>query len=331
MSVEESIQNPETAPPPEPESGAETAPPVAQEGEPEDVTPATPAATPVAAPDAPVATPVAAPAAPVATPDAPVAAPAAAVPDPTSDTGPEPAVRPRRRVLRTVGLIAVAAVLGLVGGTAVGYRIQADREPTLLPALNQPGLAYPAKPLPKGEEPEPLSAAEDHQLKAEGDLRKLLLPRPAGARAEGPDGWQSLSQYVDGYTLPDAALEFQLDQGIRRIATREWRVGEYKTVEINLVQYRAGSSNGAWEHVMDQQRIAGGEARSGSLGESVKGSSNGRYFVYPVRREAGYMDSYMARAFIAHGDIAITILMYDTRKISGSEIRSLAERQLGRL
>ncbi|MFG2902864.1 hypothetical protein ACGFZH_38020 [Streptomyces zaomyceticus] len=290
------------------------------------MTPATPA-VPVTAPDAPEAKPEA----PEAAPDAPAAAPPAAVPDPASDTGPEPAVRPRRRVLRTVGLIAVAAVLGLVGGTAVGYRIQADREPTPLPALNQPGLAYPAKPLPKGEEPEPLSAAEDHQLKAEGDLRKLLLPRPAGARAEGPDGWQSLSQYVDGYTRPDGALETQLDLGIRRIATREWRVGAYKTVEINLVQYRSGSAIGAWEYVRDQQRIAMGEAHAGSLGEPVKGSPDGRYYVYPVKREAGYMDSYLARAYIQHGDIAITILMSDTRKISGSEIRSLAERQLGRL
>ncbi|MFF3759177.1 hypothetical protein [Streptomyces sp. NPDC002185] len=50
-------------------------------------------------------------------------------------------------MLRTVGLLAVAAVLGLVGGTAVGYGIHADREPTALPPLNQPGLAYPAKPL----------------------------------------------------------------------------------------------------------------------------------------------------------------------------------------
>ncbi|MFE6068567.1 hypothetical protein [Streptomyces sp. NPDC056525] len=241
------------------------------------------------------------------------------------------AVRPRRRVLRTVGLIAVAAVLGLVGGTAVGYRIQADREPTALPALNQLGLAYPAKSLPKGEEPEPLSAKEDHQAKAEGDLRKLLLPRPAGARADGEDGWESLSTYVDDYTQPDAALEFQLDQGIRRIATRAWRTGEHRRVEINLVQYRSGAGLGAWNHVMDQQRNASGEGRAGSLGEPVKGSSDGRYFVYPVKREAGFMDSYAARAFIQHGDIAITILMSDTRKIAGSEIRSLAERQLGRL
>ncbi|APE22951.1 hypothetical protein SVEN_3926 [Streptomyces venezuelae ATCC 10712] len=253
-------------------------------------------------------------------------------PPPDPAEAPDPvAVPPRRRVLRTVGLIAVAAVLGLVGGTAVGYRIQADREPTALPPLNQPGLAYPAKPLPKGEEPAPLSAAEDRQVKTDGDLRKLLVPRPAGARADGPDGWQSLAGYVNGFTRPEGALEFQLDQGVRRIATRAWRVGEYKRVEVNLVQYRASSGIGALEHVESQQRIAIGQSKSDSLGKSVRGSENGRYFVYPVERRAGYLDLYEARAFIQRGDIAITILMSDTRKITESEIRSLAERQLGRL
>ncbi|MEV4427341.1 hypothetical protein AB0K23_18500 [Streptomyces sp. NPDC049602] len=250
-------------------------------------------------------------------------------PEPATETAPP--VRRPRRVLRTVGLIAVAAVIGLVGGTAVGYGIQADREPTALPPLNQPGLAYPAKALPKGQEPEPLSAKEDRQAKTQGDLRKLLVPKPAGARAEGADGWQSLSSYADDFTRPEGALEFQLDQGIRRIATRTWRVGEYKRVEINLVQYRATSGNGALEHVKRQQSIAIGEGKAESLGEPVKGSENGRYFLYPVHREAGYMDQYEARAFIQRGDIAITILMSDTRKIAENEIRSLAERQLGRL
>ncbi|MDV9192448.1 hypothetical protein R6L23_30305 [Streptomyces sp. SR27] len=248
----------------------------------------------------------------------------------TPPTEPPPA-RPRRRVLRTVGLIAVAAVLGLVGGTAVGYRVQADREPVALPPLNQPGLAYPAKPLPKGQEPEALSAKEDRQLKTEGDLRKLLLPRPAGARAAEEDGWQSLVEYANDFTRPDAALDFQLEQGFRRAAVRTWQSGEHRWVKIELTQYRSNSGMGAYEHVRMQQGIAMSEGKSGSIGEPVKGSGNGRYFVYPVDRRAGYLDDYDARAFIQRGDIAITVIISDTRKISGDEIRSLAERQLGRL
>ncbi|MFC9704260.1 hypothetical protein ACFTWD_26600 [Streptomyces sp. NPDC056943] len=241
-----------------------------------------------------------------------------------------PTVRPRRRALRTAGLIAVAAVLGLVGGTATGYGIQAEREPTPLPALNQPGLAYP-KPLPKGEEPEPLSAAEDRQVKANGDLRKLLLPRPKGARADGEDGWESLDAYMSRYTRPSNALTHQLDFGIRRVATRSWMSGERRSVTIDLIQYRSGTRAGAAEHVASQQHIAGRDGQANYQGEPVKGSGNGRYYLYPVERKPGYLDFYVARAFVQHGDIAIAIHMSDTEKIAEKDIRSLAERQLERL
>jgi hypothetical protein len=288
LSSEESIQNPETAPPPEPETDPETAPPVASGPEIPDVSPDTPPDTP-------------------------------------------PAARPRRRALRTTGLIAVAALLGLVGGTAVGYRIQADREPTPLPPLNQPGLAYPAKPLPDGEEPDPLPASEDLQAKAQGDLRKLLVPRPAGARADGEDGWESLSAYASDYNYPSYALEFQLEQGLRRVATRSWRTGEYRRVTVKLLQYRPSAGIGAWEHLRARQTAEMDEDRADSLGEPVPGAADGRYFLYPVERKAGYMDLHQARAYIQHGDIAVEIYISDTSKIAENDIRSLAERQLGRL
>lgn len=294
MSIEESIQNPDSTPPPEAGTGAETVPPVATEAGAPGVVPDTRPDTPEGTPDTPSA------------------------------------VRPRRRVLRTAGLIAVAAVIGLVGGTATGYGIQAERAPTPLPALNQPGLAYP-KPLPKGEEPEPLSAAEDRQVKANGDLRKLLVPRPKGARAHGVDGWESLAEYASVYDYPGGALEFQLDLGIRRVASRTWRTGEHRYTTVRLVQYRADAGIGAKELIEDQQRYARQEDRSDSNGEEIRGSRNGRYFFYPVQREAGYLDYYEARAYIWRGDIAVEIYIEDTRKIAENDIRSLAERQLGRL
>ncbi|KOX21668.1 MULTISPECIES: hypothetical protein [unclassified Streptomyces] len=257
--------------------------------------------------------------------------PPAAAPD-ASETpaGATPAARPRRRVLRTVGLIAVAAVLGLVGGTAVGYGVQAEREPTPLPPLNQPALAHP-KPLPRGEGPEPFSAAEDRQVKAEGDLRKLLLPRPAGARPDGADGWWSLADYAGDFTRPGNALEHQLQLRMRRVAVRSWLSGEHRSVSVRLVQYRPSSMIGALEFVEDQQRIAMQEDESDSIGTEVKGSGNGRYFLYPVERKAGFLDFYQARAFVQKDDIAIEILVFDTRKIAEKDIRSLAERQLERL
>ncbi|MER7908497.1 hypothetical protein [Streptomyces sp. NPDC096068] len=241
--------------------------------------------------------------------------------------------RPRRRVLRTVGLIAVAAVIGLVGGTAVGYGVQAQREPTALPPLNQPDLAHP-KPLPKGQKAKPLPASEDLRAKAQGDLRKLLLPKPAGAKkAEytDADGWMDVSRFASAFNRPSQALDHQLDLGIRRVAVTSWATGEHREVEIRLVQYRASDVHGAAEFVEDQQGYMPDEDFAESEGRELKGSSNGRYYVFPVKRKAGYLDLYEARAYFYRGDVAVEIFVVDTKKVSQNDIRSLAERQLGRL
>lgn len=243
---------------------------------------------------------------------------------------------PRRRAGRTgrtVGLIAVAAVLGLVGGTAVGYGVQAEREPTALPALNQPDLAYP-KSLPKGQKAVQLPASEDRRVKTDGDLRKLLLPRPTGtkkAEFSDLDGWVSLPQYAGGFKSPDSALDFQLNSGLRRIASTSWQTGKYRLTEIRLVQYRDSDVLGAQEHAEEQMGYMTDEDYARSEGEPVKGSVNGRYYLFPVQRKAGYLDFYEARAYFHRGDIMAEIYIVDTKKISAKDIGSLAERQLGRL
>ncbi|WP_411076922.1 hypothetical protein [Streptomyces sp. cmx-10-25] len=252
---------------------------------------------------------------------------------PPDDAVPAPAARHRRRGLRTLGLIAVAAVIGLVGGTAVGYGIQAQREPTALPPLNQPGLVQP-KPLPKGQEPKPLPASEDLRSKAQGDLRKLLVPKPAGAkRAEYAEngGWMNVSEFASMFDDPGSALDHQLDLGVRRIAVTSWTTGEHGRTEVRLIQYRSNDTLGAREFVENQQGYMPDEDFAGNEGRELKGSSNGRYYVLPVEREAGYLDLYEARAYFHRGDIAVEIFVVDTKKISEKDIRSLAERQLGRL
>ncbi|MFF6887563.1 hypothetical protein ACFY9F_30760 [Streptomyces sp. NPDC012421] len=263
--------------------------------------------------------------------------PAQNTPAPVPDPGPEPPARPaprRRRTARTVGLIAIAAVIGLVGGTAVGYSIQADREPTPLPPLNQPGLAYP-KPLPKGQKQKRLPAAEDRQAKAQGDLRKLLVPKPAGAKedeyAEDVDGWMTVDTFAAMFENPGEALEEQLDLEIRRVAATSWTTGEHKRTHIRLIQYRSAAVLGAQEFAEGQHAYLPDEDWADEDGTPIKGSTDGRSYVFPVDRKPGYLDLYEARAVFHRGDIAVEIFITDTKKISGKEIRSLAERQLGRL
>ncbi|MFD8967536.1 hypothetical protein ACFV0C_21510 [Streptomyces sp. NPDC059568] len=244
--------------------------------------------------------------------------------------------RPPRRRGRTALLIAAAAVLGIVAGTATGYAVQADRAPTPLPMLAQPGLAYPAKSLPKGKEPEPLSAEEDSQVRTDGDLRKLLLKRPAGAResteAGAADGWLSLDEYARDFEEPGFMFEDLAGAGFRRAAGASWEQGEYRETEIVLVQFRPSMSLGAGSHALMQQGYMHASWRgAGNTGDPIKGSSNGRYYVYDVKREAGYLPQYRARAIAQRGDVMFDIHIYDTEPISKKDIRTLAERQLERL
>ncbi|KAA6218769.1 hypothetical protein CP979_19120 [Streptomyces filamentosus] len=257
-------------------------------------------------------------------------------PAPAPEAVPEPVTRSvsRRRTGRTLALIAVAAVLGVIGGTAVGYGVQAERPPTPLPALNQPDLAYPAKPLPKGEEPGPLPASEDARAKTEGDLRKLLVPRPAGARENpaGPrDGWYDVASYAGEFSDESWMLTFLGENHLRRIAHRSWESGENRTTIVRLVQFGPSDVVGALEHARDQLSYMDAEEHADDVGDAIEGSGNGRYYLYPARREAGYLDLYRARAVFQRGDVMAEIDIFDTEKISKKDIRTLAEKQLERL
>ncbi|MEV6332480.1 hypothetical protein [Streptomyces sp. NPDC051909] len=248
------------------------------------------------------------------------------MPVPADDTPPR-----RRRGGRTLALLAAAAVLGIVGGVAVGYGVQAEREPTPLPPLNQVGLAYPAKPAAKGQEPPALAVADDRGLKTEGDLRKLLLPKPAGAKDvpfAPEDRWLSVSSYAGDFDSPAGAFEYLMDGGIRRVASTAWQVGEYKTVQINLVQFRSNDRLGAADHAAEQRDYMDEDS---GYGQPIKGSAEGRTYLLPVEKEEGYLDLYEARALFHRGDVMVQIFVTDTKKVSQKEITSLAERQLGRL
>ncbi|MGW6582353.1 hypothetical protein ACWF76_23720 [Streptomyces globisporus] len=249
-----------------------------------------------------------------------------------------PAHRPRPRG-RTTLIIAAAALLGIVGGVAVGYGVQAEREPTPLAALSQPGLGYPAKPLSADRAPAPLPAAQDRRVRTDGDLRKLLVDRPKGTRKTLidelgiGDGWEPLDEYVERY-YEDPHYMFESLSGLdlRRVASVAWEQGQHRETEVWLLQFRSGDQHGASEQFDDQIMYMPWDSDgAGNTGDAIKGSREGRYFLYPVERKAGYLPSYRARALAVRGDIALDISIFDTSPISKKDIRTLAERQLERL
>jgi hypothetical protein len=257
-----------------------------------------------------------------------------AVPAPAPEAEGEPVSRPARRRGRTALIVAAAAVIGLVGGTAVGYGVQADRGPTPLPALSQADLAYPVKPLPENKRPAPLSAGEDRKVKTGGDLRKLLLAKPSGARKADMwwvnDGWVDTASYALDFESEAYMFETLVESDIRRVAAAAWQQGEFKNTNIRLVQFRSGE--GARDHAEGQHDyMPEAEDGAGNEGDALKGSGNGRYYLYKVHEKAGYLPLYRARAIFQRGDITVDINIFDTKRISKNDIRTLAERQLERL
>jgi len=219
-------------------------------------------------------------------------------------------------------------VLGVVAGTCVGYLIQADREPTKLASLSQPVLTQA-----KGPAPEPLSAAQDRQVKVNGDLRKLLLRKPGGAKKAdwlpADDGWMDLAAYADTYEKPDEMFGTLVGYEFRRAAITGWESGN-QTVEIRLLQFRQEESVAAADVVDNNEYWA--DEKSGTDSWSVPGTGEGMAYVHTKpHTEAGYLPIYSAEATASRGDIALEIWVYDTKPIPKAKIMDLAKRQMERL
>ncbi|MFC3573218.1 hypothetical protein ACFOZ0_07980 [Streptomyces yaanensis] len=233
-----------------------------------------------------------------------------------------------RRRGRTALLIAAAAVLGVVAGTCAGYVVQAGREPTALPPLSQPVLAQA-----KGKGPEPLSAAQDRRLRTDGDLRKLLLKRPSGARdlpyPQGRDGWMNLAEYAEDFSRPDGAFKHEISNEFRRAAVTGWRVGSTYHVEVRLVQYRQEEQLGAAESAENAHYWAGNKGGTDSL--AIPGTGDGMVYVHTRPETEFGVPLYSAEAHARRGDIALEIWVYDTKPIPKEKIMDLAKRQVGRL
>lgn len=250
---------------------------------------------------------------------------------------PNDTVSPTRRPRgRTALIIAAAALLGISGGTAVGYGIQSQRPPTPLPALSQPGLAYPAKPLAADQAPAPLPASEDRRVTADGDLRKLLVERPKGVEASPGyprrgGKWIPYAEYVRDFDDGRSTFRYLTESDLRRVAATRWTLGE-RQADVVLVQFRPGVVSTASHHLGGQlSYMPDAKEGAGNAGHPIAGTGQGRYFLYPVLREPGYLPFHRARALAVRGDIMIDINILDTKPVSKKDIRVLAERQLERL
>lgn len=208
---------------------------------------AAPAAEPApaaeTAPEPADTTPVTAPAPPAAPPEA-VPGPIPLPPMPPLPPGPSP--RPPRRALRAVARWTVAALVlgGFGAGTA--YAIT-SAERTDVPGLatesdgrwDYPRLSLPA--LPAGA-PRPFSEGNTAEIH-HADLRKLLLPAPAGASVDKKlaGGWVSTERFLAEYEKSSRAdVGQQLkESALRHIAARGWTMRDGTSSRIYLLRFNS--------------------------------------------------------------------------------------------
>ncbi|KOV64911.1 membrane protein [Streptomyces sp. AS58] len=226
-------------------------------------------------------------------------------------------------------LIVGAAVLGVVAGTCVGYQVQAGREPTPLPPLSQPVL-----PRATGPAPEPLSAAQDRKVRTEGDLRKLLLKKPAGAKKlDWPTeagGWLDISAYAGTFTEPSRKFSSLVSDEFRRAAVVGWKTGSSYSVEIRLVQFRHEETLAAVDSVNNHKDWA--EKDDHVESRHIPGTGEGMAYAHPrPETRPGYEPLYRAQAHALRGDIAMEIWISGDRPIGMETVMDLAERQMERL
>lgn len=336
--VPEPTPVPEAAPVPEPTPEPKAAP----VPEPTPVPEAAPAPEPTAAPapaQAPVAGPVPEPAPPSQIPATPAAqmsvddlAAHLGVPQPPNvfampmaapGSVPEPPA-PKRRI-RTGRLFAGALVLGVLGGVAAGYAVQAARRPTPLPPLSASQPKYLPSAVYQGLAPAVLPASQDDATTTEGDLTKLLLPTPSGANTSNSDFVdQMMSIGQDAYYCDDQVTCFTTDysQGVEALADTEWTTSDGFFVEIRMYRFAPGDASVArqWES-SSAQVPTDGNSISMPDGINVGG--------YEFLDKWGANDDY-ARA--VHGDIVVSFWVSSTSKVPNpSLIDGLITKQMGRL
>ncbi|MFD0270159.1 hypothetical protein ACFVGY_26915 [Streptomyces sp. NPDC127106] len=237
----------------------------------------------------------------------------------------------RRRGRGTALLIAGGAALGILAGTVTGYAVQYGRPPTPLPPLAQQKLDTPKALAPEaGTTRETINANRRH--KTDGDLSKLLVETPGGAKAIGT-GYESLDVFSVGFKEPDKALRGFAEEGVRRIAATAWSQGDRVLVEVRLIQFRDRAGADVYQQV--QAELMPQEEYAGNPGVAIPGvpAELGHVWVDSKAQEKrGYHPLRGARAIARRGDIVMEIDYIDNRgQVAESEVIDLAKRQLERL
>ncbi|MDH6577451.1 hypothetical protein [Kitasatospora sp. MAP5-34] len=236
----------------------------------------------------------------------------------------EPAEPAAARRPRTARLLVAALLLGPLVGGGVGYAIQAGRPRTPLPALRVGAPQYVATVVDgKGA-----VDAGPKPLNIDGDLRKLLISKPADADdmtdGLGADsGWASVGDVALTYTDADVRFREMLFTGFRRDAIASWKKND-TVYRVELVQYDA-------THVAEAVNAVSSNVPADS--HPLDGTVDGTYDApsTPSTYSETHEQYYYGKASARRGDVIMRVSIYSPNQVNADELKDIAERQWERL
>lgn len=253
--------------------------------------------------------------------------PSESVDEPSGSVGEPTAEAARRppRTSRTVLLLVGALLLGPLVGGGIGYGIQAARPATALPPLTPAAPpAYPAGAL----DPASAAAAAPKPLPIDGDLRKLLLPKPDGAQdwdyayAESGE-WETAGRIAQQHADGADNLAKLLGAGFRRAAAATWQQDGVKYL-VELVQYASDSTTSA-----KALTLAANTAGYTPLPNGLEGGCSA-----PDQQQP-YADNtatyYPGNAVTRRGDVVVRVTAFGDHQVDLATLCGLVQQQWERL
>ncbi|MFF4550380.1 hypothetical protein [Streptomyces sp. NPDC001435] len=241
------------------------------------------------------------------------------VPPPVDAPRPPKDRRVLRAALRWTAAVVVFAAVG--AGTAYGI--------TRMERTDVPGLAtgsdgrwdYPElvkPPLPAGR---PGPAAEANKSGTHyADLRKLVLPAPKGAKADGTlrgtDGWLARKDFLAQYSKEEERKELGqtlTDYGLRHITARGWTTADGTHTGVYLLQFDTAEvaehvlSDGLTAYEAPKYQVRGGDTYERDLDYPVAAHSSDVHTA-PIRETKPYGAEQVRMAYLSSGDTVAVII-----------------------
>ena len=193
---------------------------------------------------------------------------------------------------RTGLLFSSAVVVGLVGGGGSGFAIQKGRAATPLPPV--PHTLAPALAPAAADVPDPKT---DDGAKLDGDLRELLLEKPAGAHDPvnvPARTWLTIGDLAEFWHRPDQAFEKLNREHFRRAAGVVWDLADGTVVEVDLVQFRTtGDAETFFEDTgfpRDMMTPTVDGTATGYVGRDTEKAADGYYTGYGLVRHGNVVE-----------------------------------------